>query len=258
MKIVILGLGSMGKEVVRSALLDGHEIIAQIDPIATNASNKELTDDIAQKADIAIEFTIASAVIDNAKKYAAMNLPAVVGTTGWSKDLEKVSSIISNSSIPYLHATNFSLGIQLFNRLVATATQLVDSFSEYDLSITERHHRRKADSPSGTALTLSETVLANSSEKKIIVTERLARQINNDELHVSSVRGGEDPGTHTLFIDSQDDSIELTHRARSRTALARGALKVANWLISEPKKAGIYSIDDFMNEILNHSMKIDT
>ena len=93
MKIVILGLGSMGKEVVRSALLDGHEIIAQIDPIATNASNKELTDDIAQKADIAIEFTIASAVLDNAKKYAAMDLPAVVGTTGWSKDFEKVSSI---------------------------------------------------------------------------------------------------------------------------------------------------------------------
>ena len=97
MKIVIIGLGSMGKEVVRNALLNGLEVIAQIDPIATNASNKELTKDIAQKADIAIEFTIASAVTENAKKYVAMDLPAVVGTTGWNSEFEKVSSIISNS-----------------------------------------------------------------------------------------------------------------------------------------------------------------
>ena len=104
MKIVILGLGSMGKEVVRSALLDGHEIIAQIDPIATNASNRELTDDIAQKADIAIEFTIASAVLDNAKKYAAKEACSKALGSGLLRGISwKDIEVINNSEgKPYI------------------------------------------------------------------------------------------------------------------------------------------------------------
>jgi 4-hydroxy-tetrahydrodipicolinate reductase len=250
MRIAIVGYGRMGREAARVAAAAGHEIVARVDPVAADADAARLTPEIAAGADVAIEFSIAEAVVDNARGYAAAGLNAAVGTTGWGARLEEVRAIIEGGCSGYLHATNFSLGVQLFLRLAGQATALMEPFPDYDAAVFERHHRRKADSPSGTALTLAAAVLASSTRKRRVATERLDRPIEADELHVASVRGGEEPGTHVLLFDSLDDTIELTHRARGRAALAAGALQVATWLAAEPRKSGFFGIDDFIDEML--------
>ena len=250
MRIAIVGYGRMGRETCRAAEAAGHEVVARIDPVADDADVTELSADLAAVADVAIEFSSAEGVVENARRYARFGLSAVVGTTGWGERLAEVREIVAAGSGGYLHATNFSLGVQLFMRLAAQATALLDPFDDYDLAIFERHHRRKADSPSGTALSLAQAVLGSSSRKRRVATERLDRQIAADELHVAAVRGGEDPGTHTLVFDSLDDTMELTHRARGRAALAAGALRGAAWLTAEPRKSGMYDIDDLINAMV--------
>lgn len=249
MRIALVGYGRMGRAAGQAAAAAGHQVVARIDPAAADADAAELSAEVAAGADVAIEFSSAEAVVENARRYVRFGLNAVVGTTGWNDRLAEVSAIVAAGSCGYLHATNFSLGVQLFMRLAAQATALLDPFDDYDLAIFERHHRRKADSPSGTALSLAHAVLGSSSRKRRVATERLDRQIEADELHVAAVRGGEEPGTHTLLFDAADDTIELTHRARGRAALAAGALRSAVWLTAEPRKTGIYDIDDLINEL---------
>ena len=250
MRIAIVGYGRMGRETERLAGATGHEIVARIDPHVADAGSGELTADIAAAADVAIEFGAAEAVVENARRYAQFGLAAAVGTTGWGDRLDEVRAIVAGGGSGYLHASNFSLGVQLFLRLAARATALLDPFDDYDIAIFERHHRRKADSPSGTALTIADAVLAASSRKRRVATERLDRPVGGDELHVASVRGGEEPGTHTLVWDAADDTIELTHRARGRANLAAGALRAAAWLTAGDGRRGMYGIDDLIDDML--------
>ncbi|MCY4481908.1 MAG: 4-hydroxy-tetrahydrodipicolinate reductase [Spirochaetaceae bacterium] len=250
MRIAIVGYGRMGRETERLAGAAGHDIVARIDPHVAEADAGALSADIAAAADVAIEFGAAEAVVDNARRYAQYGLAAAVGTTGWGDRLDEVSTIVAGGGSGYLHASNFSLGVQLFLRLAARATALLDPFDDYDIAIFERHHRRKADSPSGTALTIANAVLGASSRKRRVATERLDRPIDADELHVASVRGGEEPGTHTLLWDSADDTIELTHRARGRANLAAGALRAAEWLSAGGGRRGMYGIDDLIDDML--------
>ena len=250
MRIAIIGYGRMGRETERLATAAGHEIAARIDPHVEDADAAALTAEIAAGADVAIEFGNAEGVVENARRYAQYGLAAAVGTTGWGDRLDEVRTIVAGGGIGYLHASNFSLGVQLFLRLTAHATALLDPFEDYDIAIFERHHRRKADSPSGTALTIADAVLAASSRKQRVATERLDRPIDADELHVASVRGGEEPGTHTLVWDSADDTIELTHRARGRANLAAGALRAAAWLTAGNGRRGMYGIDDLIDDML--------
>ena len=250
MRIAIVGYGRMGRETERLAGGTGHEIVARISRHVADADAAALNADIAAAADVAIEFGAAEAVVENARRYAKYGLAAAVGTTGWGDRLDEVRTIVAGGGSGYLHASNFSFGVQLFLRLAARATALLDPFDDYDIAIFERHHRRKADSPSGTALTIADAVLAASSRKQRAATERLDRPTDADELHVASVRGGEEPGTHTLLWDSADDTIELTHRARGRANLAAGALRAAVWLTAGGDRRGMYGIDDLIDELL--------
>jgi 4-hydroxy-tetrahydrodipicolinate reductase len=109
------------------------------------------------------------------------------------------------------------------------------------------HHKLKKDSPSGTAITLAEKILANCDRKTKIVTQCLDRRIEPEELHVSSTRGGSIPGIHTMYMDSPADTIEITHNARSRGGFALGAVMAAEWIKG---KKGFYSVEDFIKEIL--------
>lgn len=247
MRAVIVGYGSMGREVERALVERGHEAVARVDAAAGRGDARELSPQIAAKADVAIEFSVAGAVAANARRYAELGLSAVVGTTGWQADLDEVARIVAGSSIAYLHGSNFSLGAHLFFALVGRAARLVDRLPEYDLLSWEVHHRRKKDSPSGTALSLAKVITAASSRKKKVVTERLDRPIAPDELHVASVRGGEVPGIHTVLLDSLFDTVEITHSARSRGGFALGAVRAAEWLAG---RRGLYSVDDFIAELL--------
>jgi 4-hydroxy-tetrahydrodipicolinate reductase len=247
MKVAIIGYGSMGREVERVLRDRGHQVSARVDPVQPGADAKALTEGIARASDVAIEFSHAEAVLSNAREYARLHVSAVCGTTGWYAKLEELRGAVAASRIGYLYGSNFSIGAHLFFALAAAAAELANSCPEYDLMGWEVHHKRKKDSPSGTALSLARIVTSRSARQKKLVTERLDRAPAPDELHFASVRGGEVPGTHTLLVDSAFDTIELTHRARSRGGFALGAVRAAEWLAG---KSGVFQVDDFIDDIL--------
>jgi 4-hydroxy-tetrahydrodipicolinate reductase len=246
MRVVLIGYGNMGREVERVVESRGHEVVARVDP-SGSGDTEELTAEHGRAADVAIEFSVPDAVLENASLYADLGLAAVVGTTGWADQLDQVRAIVGVGKTGYLHGPNFSVGVHVFYRLVETAVRLVDPLDSYDLLATEIHHKRKKDSPSGTALALAKVIMEAGTRKKSLVTERLDRAPEPDELHFSSLRGGYFPGQHKLVIDSEADTIELTHTARSRSGFAVGAVLGAEWILG---KSGFYNVDDFVSELL--------
>jgi 4-hydroxy-tetrahydrodipicolinate reductase len=247
MRIAIVGYGSMGREVEKVLRDRGHEVAGRIDPQLAGADSPSLTREIAERSDAAIEFSNAEAVLENARAYVGFGLSAVVGTTGWYGKLDELKKVLAAGTIGYLYGSNFSVGAHMFFALVAAAAELSSPSAEYDLLGWEVHHKRKKDSPSGTALTISKIITSAHARKKKVVTEKLDRAPAADELHFASVRGGEVPGIHTVLLDSTFDTIELTHSARSRGGFALGAVRAAEWLAG---KKGLFEVGDFMKDIL--------
>lgn len=167
-----------------------------------------------EECDVCIDFSHADAVLDCVKQACAVGCDLVIGTTNWEKDLTQVQAMIEKAGIGLLHASNFSIGMALFVKLAEQAKALL---GDYEVSGVEVHHSAKKDAPSGTAKLL--------------------------DVPFASVRVGKVPGTHTLIFDSEVDTIELTHRARSRDGFARGALRAAHWIRG---KKGLFTLDDML------------
>jgi 4-hydroxy-tetrahydrodipicolinate reductase len=247
MRVAIIGYGSMGREVEKVLLQRGHAVAGRVDPVQAGADAPTLTEDVAKRADMAIEFSHADAVLANAALYARFGLSAVSGTTGWFGKLDELKKLLAAAQVGYLYGSNFSVGAHLFFALVAAASELANSCPEYDMLGYEIHHKRKKDSPSGTALTLAKIITAKNRRKTKVVTEKLDRAPAADELHFASVRGGEVPGVHTVLLDSAFDTIEMTHSARSRGGFALGAVRAAEWLAG---RRGVFEVNDFIQDIL--------
>ncbi len=247
MNIALSGYGKMGHLIEQLAIVQGHTVTATIDPVSPAAQYKEITEKSLADADVVIEFSVPSAAVRNIRKMAALGKNIVVGTTGWYEEMETVENITVNSGIGLIWSGNFSTGVNLFFRIARYASALFNLFTEYDPFIHEYHHNGKADSPSGTASMLGTIVLDEIERKKRRVTESLKRKIEEDELHISSTRGGSIPGTHVLAFDSPVDTIELRHTARSREGFASGAITAAQWI---QNKKGFFSIDDMMQDII--------
>ena len=264
MNVALIGYGKMGKMVEQAALAQGHSIFAIVDPLI-NQSEKDLQAGhgkkvykTIQEADFncpdicAIEFTHPDSAVSNITALAERKIKTIVGTTGWYKELEQVTKAVEKNSSTMLWASNFSIGVSMFNRIAWYAAHLVNNFPEYDVGGFESHHNKKADSPSGTAKTLAEGVLSRIDRKKKIVWETMNRKSEADELHFPSLRMGSIPGTHSLFFDSPVDTIEITHTARSREGFATGAVRAAQWLLH--KQSGVFTIDDMMNELFKEKV----
>jgi len=258
MKIAIIGYGKMGKMVEQAAIAQGHTITAIVDPLLKEglsaqggaqsaAQYREISSagDLG-KAEAAIEFTQPGMALANIKALAQRKIPAVIGTTGWHDKLDEARQAVESAGSSLIWATNFSLGVHLFYRIAWYAAQIVDSFPEYDVGGFESHHNKKLDSPSGTAKTLVEGVLARIKRKDKAVWETLDRRPEPNEIHFPSLRVGSVPGTHSLIFDSPADSIEITHTARSREGFASGAVRAASWLINN--KPGFFTIDDMLGK----------
>ncbi len=237
MNIALIGYGRMGKEVERQALARGHRIVAVFD-VADGFS----ADSDCRGAEVAVSFVTADAVIENARAAARLGLPIVEGTTGWYDRLEELRAI---ENLTMIYSPNFSIGVYCFTRIVQRAAQLLAGLPEYDVYVHEVHHRGKADSPSGTALRLAETLLAELPHKKRLLTETSHGAINAEALHVTSTRAGRVPGTHNVVFDSTADEIVLQHIAHGREGFALGAVRAAEWLVG---RRGIFTMDDFMRE----------
>ena len=247
MNVLIVGYGNMGREIEKILIERGHSIAGRVDPVAPDADAKRVTSEVLQSTETAIEFSLAEAVYDNARVYAEHAVKAVVGTTGWHDRLEEVTALF-NQKGTYIHGTNFSIGAHIFFDLVEKASAAVSALPQYDLMMYEIHHSRKKDSPSGTALTTAERIIKAHAGKDRIVTDRLDRRLEDNELHVASVRGGSIPGIHTVLMDSPADTIEIRHTARNRTGFALGAVLAAEWI---QHRTGFFTIEDFISDILD-------
>lgn len=232
MKIALVGYGKMGHMLEQTALSYGHEIAVTVDAFSDDADVKVKADDgaavakavVESGAEGVIEFTHPTSVMSNINALLPTRLPLVVGTTGWNDRHEEVNALAAKCGGTVMTSANFSIGVNLFYRIVQEASALVSKFDEYDMAVWEMHHNQKADSPSGTAIDIAKRVLAGNPKKTELVTDAFHARPEKHQLHVSSTRCGSVPGTHTVFFDSPADTIELTHTARSRQGFASGAV----------------------------------
>ncbi len=241
-KLGLIGFGKMGQEVAGLVQQRGHEITARFD-IGNPLNVTTNVDSI----DVFIEFTHPEAVVENVRTVAQLQKPLVVGTTGWNEQLTEVEKIVKDSQIGLIYASNFSLGMNLFFKIVESAAGLFDKFEDFDPFIHEVHHKMKEDSPSGTALSLGKILLEKINRKSDILPGTSEGQISPEQLHVTSTRTGNVPGTHIVGFESEADSIELKHTARNRSGFALGAVYAAGWIIG---KTGVFTMDDLMNDLM--------
>lgn len=246
MKIAIVGYGKMGHEIENTARARGLSFVT-IDPSAPNAQYREINAESLNGVDVCVDFTHPSSVIGNIKKISKLNKNIVVGTTGWYDKMDEVKKAVQSSNIGVIWSGNFSIGVNIYFKIIENAARIMDKFNGYDVFVHEFHHNQKADSPSGTAVMAAKIILSNLSRKKKIVTEELKRKINPDELHVSSTRAGTITGTHIVGFDSAADFIEIKHFAKSRQGFALGAIMAAEWING---KKGFYGIEDMMKSII--------
>ena len=234
MKIVLFGYGKMGKEVEKIALERGHELILRIE------KNEEY--DISE-ADVAIDFSVPSAAFNNITSCFKKNIPVISGTTGWLEDYEKAVTICKKNNGSFIYASNFSIGVNLFFELNDKLSRIMNSNNNYTPSIEEIHHTKKLDAPSGTAITIAEQTIKNSSTKEWCLHTNKAK-VDKEIIPISSKRIKDVPGTHIVAYKSEIDSIEIKHTAHNRKGFAHGAIIAAEWLIN---KNGVYTMKDVLN-----------
>lgn len=243
MKIAIVGYGRMGHELEQAAGTRKHEIVT-IDP-NSKADFREINEASLKGVDVAIDFSVAEAALENARLYNKLGVNTVMATTGWYDKMEDMKKTVKD--IGFIWSGNFSIGVNVFFRIIDNASKIINNIDAYDILAYEMHHKGKKDSPSGTAKMLADILMKNIERKKRLIVDKLDRQIEEEELHFTSIRGGAIPGTHTILFDSEADTIEIIHRARGRSGFAMGAVMAAEWIKG---KKGFYNIDDFMNELI--------
>jgi len=234
MKIALFGYGKMGKEIEQIALKRGHEIVLKI------RENEKY--DIS-KADIGIDFSVPNAALHNIISCFKNNIPVISGTTGWLDDFDKALTVCKENKGSFIYASNFSIGVNLFFELNKSLAKMMNPHKDYSLNVEEIHHTKKLDTPSGTAISIAEQIIKNSSKSDWELIENSVNQDSNS-VPISAKRILDTPGTHKVSYKSEIDSIEIKHIANNRKGFALGAIIAAEWLI---KKNGIYTMKDVLN-----------
>ena len=231
MKIALLGYGRMGKEIEKIALSRGHEIVIKKD-----------VDDVIDitLADVAIDFSVPSSAYNNITNCINNNVPVISGTTGWLDKYEDAVALCKEKKSAFIYASNFSLGVNIFFELNKQLAKMMSSLEDYNISMEEIHHTKKLDAPSGTAITLAEGIIENSSKNNWELDEKTSEE----NIPIVAKRIPEVPGTHTVWYDSEVDSIEIKHTAHSRKGFALGAVVAAEWIVG---KQGVFSMKDVLN-----------
>jgi 4-hydroxy-tetrahydrodipicolinate reductase len=230
-KVAVVGFGKMGREVEAILRERGHE--------PTVPARGTFPGDCP----VGIDFTRSDAVLANVKAALLARARYVVGTTGWAAQLDEVRRVVENAGGGLVHAANFSLGVNLFYRIVRDAARHVAPFSEYDPFVLERHHRQKKDAPSGTAHVLASIVQEAPGRGS---TQDVRDGLPAGAFHVASVRAGGIVGEHTVGFDSGADEILLEHRARSRRGFALGAVLAAEWIAG---RTGFYDFGAVLDDL---------
>jgi len=237
MRIALIGHGKMGKEIEKTAIGKGHEIVLIIDE--TNPG--ELDRISSYQPDVAIDFTAPKVALHNIYKCFESNVPVVVGTTGWYEKLDEVKQKCISGGHSMIYASNFSIGVNILFEMNSKLAKLMNNQNGYEVSIEEIHHTQKLDSPSGTALTIVNGIIENLENKKS--WKETEEPVAEDEIAIHSKRIGNTIGTHIIRYDSNVDVIELKHEAKSRAGFVQGAIAAAEWLAG---KKGFYTMKDFL------------
>lgn len=231
MRLALIGYGAMGKLVENLACAAG-------DQIGMKVNSREAGLDAGQLAaslrghDVAVDFSVAPAVLRNIEACALASVPLIEGATGWHEKVTEARRLVEQHEGALVYGANFSIGVNVFYRIVSQAARLMASLDQYQAFIEEQHHSRKRDAPSGTALKLKE----------------LMSEYIKTEIPITSVRAGHIPGTHKVGFDSAADQVMLTHMARSREGFAAGALLAARWITS---RKGVYEFSEVLNEVMS-------
>jgi 4-hydroxy-tetrahydrodipicolinate reductase len=230
MKLALIGHGAMGQLVENLARVAGDEIGATLTSKDSTRSNDELAA-VLRGHDVAIDFSVGSAVVTHVEACMSAGVPLVQGTTAWKDHEADARRIVGEHDGAMVYGANFSIGVNVFYRIVEQAAQCFAGLDQYEAFIEEGHHSRKLDAPSGTALKL-----------KAVMTEH-----NKGPVSIASTRAGHIPGTHRVGFDSAADQITLTHLARSREGFAAGALLAARWIVG---RKGVFEFSEVIDEIL--------
>lgn len=225
MKLLIVGYGRMGRLVDELASAQGHTVVGRVD-----AGRDEWA-----PADAVIDFSTADALLANFPRYLELRAPLVIGTTGWNQHRDRLRADAVTGRLGVVASANFSIGVNVFQLVVAEAARLMREQEQYGAWIHEAHHAAKLDAPSGTALLLRDAM----------VQAGFGRGID-----VSSTRAGMIPGTHTVGFDAASDTLELTHTARDRRGFAAGALLAARWVQG---REGWFSMLDVLGDNPRHA-----
>ncbi len=228
MNLALIGYGKMGRLIEELAIARGHRVTFKVD-IDENRDGQALTEQNLRGVDVAIDFTTPDAVLRSVERVTALGVNMVVGTTGWMDQLDAIRSMVEAKGVGFVYGSNFSIGVNLFFRLMETAAAQFRQHSQYDPWIYEIHHRAKLDAPSGTALKLKQI---------------LEKAYEGREVSTASNRAGAIPGEHTVGFDSEADTLTFTHTARSRLGFASGALHAAEWVRG---KKGFYEFSDILS-----------
>lgn len=231
MKIALLGYGKMGQVIERIATERGHEIVLRKDEFNTY--------DGLSNADVAIDFSVPMAAVDNISSCFHAKVPVVSGTTGWLEHYDEMEALCKELNGGFISSSNFSLGVNIFFGLNEYLAKLMAPFDSYKVEMEEIHHTQKLDAPSGTAISLAKGVIENSS-----YTNWTLEDAKENEIHIEAKRIGTVPGTHTVTYNSVVDSIEIKHTAHNREGFALGAVIAAEWLAG---KHGIFTMKDVLN-----------
>jgi 4-hydroxy-tetrahydrodipicolinate reductase len=233
MRLALIGYGAMGKLVENLASAAGDEIGLKVNSSGASLDVAELAASL-RGHDAAIDFSVAPAVLRNIDACARAGVPLVEGTTGWQEKVADARRLVEDHKGALVYGANFSVGVNVFYRIVSVAARLMASLDQYQAFMEEEHHARKRDAPSGTALKL-----------KDLMSEHV-----KTEIPITSVRAGYIPGTHRVGFDSAADQIVLTHMARSREGFAAGALLAARWING---RKGVYEFSEVLDKVMSDS-----
>ena len=231
MKIALLCYGRMGKEIEKIALSRGHEIVIRKD-----------VDDIIDitLADVAIDFSVPNSAFNNISNCLNNNVPVISGTTGWLEKYEDAIALCKEKKGAFIYASNYSLGVNIFFELNKQLAKMMKTIEGYNISMEEIHHTKKLDAPSGTAITLAEGIIENTSKN----SWELGEVTSEENIPIIAKRISKVPGTHTVWYDSEVDSLEIKHTAHNRKGFALGAVIAAEWISD---KTGVFSMKDVLN-----------
>jgi len=227
----------MGREIEKAALARGHQILAKLD----TPDDWQVQKSLISRADMVIDFSTPDSALNNIRRCFDLNLPVVVGTTGWNENAGLVRKWCLEEHQSIFVASNFSIGVNILYSLTEKLSKMVDQFEDYEISLEEIHHIHKLDAPSGTAIRLAEIILGGVRRKKNWVNRR---QSGLEELEIISGREDEIPGIHTIKCESESDRLILRHEAKGRKGFAVGAMLAAEWLKG---KKGFFEMKDLLH-----------